>query len=196
MIITLTAISTPISGTLQMVSEIVTDLLGTPYIVDTYNGDSNLDISDLWFVTGLPINATTQEPVVPFVTWSVSGPGSVLPVEYLQTDGFYGYIYSGYRYNLQPGESQSLLLFAELSNTADEAITAAAKYVNIAELQKTDLLFGLSDDDLNIISNWQLQQPRKVSSYTGICDFANEIKDRVSKLRPNERHSFTQPWRC
>jgi len=195
-IVTLTAISTPIAGNMEIFSILVNDGAN---IVDTYNGDLNLDASDLWYVTGPSlsiINGTTQAPVVPFVTWSVSGPGSPsVPLGYISTDGS-GDFYSYYHLDLQPGESQSLLFFAELSNTADAAITAGAKYVNIAELQKTDLLFGLSDDDLNIIANWQLQQPRKVSSYTGICDFANEIKDRVSKLRPNERHSFTQPWRC
>jgi len=198
-IATFTAISDPIAATVKILSEIL-DPGSQNFLFGEESGNNILDTSDLWYVTGLPyINSASHEISSPFITWSIFGPGATTTENSLIIDQESNYtvtIANIFKLNLQPGESQSLLFFAELSNTVDNAVAAASKYVNIAELQSTDLLFGLSDDDLNNIVNWGLQQPRKVSSYTGICDFANEIKDRVSKLRPNERHSFTQPWRC
>jgi len=88
------------------------------------------------------------------------------------------------------------LFFDELALNPQSAISAAAKYTSLPELRKTDLLFGLSADDLNSIGNWGLGTGRLVSSYTGICDFASEVKDRVSKVRTNQRHTYSQPWRC
>ena len=188
---TFTAINEPVQLEIEVYSDI-------PYSFNTLFGDYNnngvIDNEDEWYVTGVPFVDPAQRNYYPFVTWSVFGPGATeTPID---TDDGYGQIINTFELELLPGIPQSLLFFAELSLTSDEAVDAASKYENILELRKTDLLFGLTDSDFNQIANWGLQTPRKVTSYTGICDFADEIKDRVSKLRSNERHSFNQPWRC
>jgi len=191
---TFTAINEPV----QLEVEIFTRLpysywYSNDFIYGDYNNNGYIDSEDEWYVTGYPYQDQAQRNYYPFVTWSVFGPGATeTPIDSYG----YGRLYNTFELDLQPGIPQSLLFFAELSLTSDEAIDAASKFDNIAELRKTDLLFGLTDSDFNQIVNWDLQTPRKVTSYTGICDFADEIKDRVSKLRSNERHSFNQPWRC
>jgi len=169
--------------------------LNAPFVGDFSNND-DLDSSDMWYITGTSTFDSVGRPTgYPYVSSSIFGPGaSVTPYD-ADFDG-YGDAYYAFDLDLEPGVPQSFLFFSQLALTSDQAFSDVTKFVSIPDLRKTDLLFGLSSSDLDSTVNWGLQTTRKVSSYTGICDFADEIKNRVSKLRSHERHSFTQPWKC
>jgi len=167
---------------------------GNPVLYSDFSGNLNLNSSDYWAIFGDDLQDDFDRYIgIPIVTLSYYGPGATVQPDISSS---ISPSYSTYQLDLEPGVTQSLLMFAELNLNPEAAGATTGKYNNADELRRTDLLFGLSSAELDSIVNWNLSTGRKVSSYTGICDFASEIRSRVSKFRSLEKHVFSEPWRC
>jgi len=165
-------------------------------IFGDYDGNLEFDLGDYWVILGDgEVDYLGRYDGVPYVTYSVYGPGASVTPFSVNIDEF-GYIDYVFNLQLQAGVPQSLIFFLELNLSPQSALQAATVFSSTAALRSTDLLFALTPSDLSNIVNWDLSVGRKVSSYTGICDFASEVKNRVSKVKTNQRHTYSQPWRC
>lgn len=100
-----------------------------------------------------------------------------------------------FTYTLYPGTSIMMVVYLDVPGAA--LTWNPPTYLNDQTfLVRADLLPGLSLAKLQGILNWNFQG-FNVASYTQICQFPNEIKNRNGiNNRRQQRHPFTEAWAC
>lgn len=133
---------------------------GNCTIEDSSTGDNTFQSAlDRWFIT-----SDGPEDSDPFVTLVRFGPGGQLasstpavPGEDFDGDlDLFGDIWT---LSLAPGETKSLMWFANFNDSLAEAQAGTSVFNDLSTLDASDLLEGLSPIQIGAIANWAPQQP-------------------------------------
>ncbi|MDB9424590.1 PEP-CTERM sorting domain-containing protein [Microcystis aeruginosa CS-564/01] len=126
-------------------------------IEDSSTGDNAFQSAlDRWF-----INSDGPSNNDPFLTFVRFGPGGLTASS---TQGISGSVVSGiwgdtWTLSLAPGETKSLMWFANFNNSLAEAQAGTPVFNNLSTLDTAGLLAGLSPTQIGQTANWKQQQP-------------------------------------
>jgi len=129
-------------------------------IESSSSGDAVFQQADRWFVSS---DQGFGDPVLTFVrygTGSVQTASNTFAVPGTDSgNGDVAYFTDVWDLNIDPGETQRLMWFVQLSETVATAVTnAATTFTNLTSLDNGGLLEGLSTSQQSEIVNWQSQQ--------------------------------------
>jgi hypothetical protein len=126
-------------------------------IEDSSTGDNTFQSAlDRWFIT-----SDGPSDLDPFVTLVRFGPGGQLASSTPAVPGEgkldnFGDIWT---LSLAPGETKSLMWFANFNESLAEAQAGTSVFNNLSTLDTAGLLAGLSPTQIGAIANWAPQQP-------------------------------------
>ena len=136
----------PIASTIEWWSNLGSD--GSEAVRGTSDGDAAYEVGDAWAVS----SDNASNPNDPALTYVLFGTGAdVATSNILENfgDGCFGVDFD---INVPAGETLSLLLFTQMNQTNTGALEAASSFDTVTA--DSDLVDGLSTDQLRAIANW------------------------------------------
>lgn len=132
-------------------------------IEDTSNGDAIFDQStDAWTI--ISDGPSDSDPFLSFVRFSPGGqaPASSPAYPGVATSFDLDDMADVWQLTLDPGETQSLMLFVRFSDSLAEAQTATADYANLTTLEAAGLTAGLTSTQLGQTVNLVVPEPSSI----------------------------------
>jgi hypothetical protein len=132
---------------------------GSTTVIGTSSGDTIFDYTDGWVVTD-DSSTTGVDPANTTVLFGPDSPdvtASSVSQTVFDCSGTQGILVT-YEITVPAGETRALLFYHQLNNTADSALTAAAIF-NTTPAEGSDLIEGLSEQQLEQVLNWSFNRP-------------------------------------
>lgn len=145
--------SEPITTTVLVAHNVGADERTT--LNTTSSGDTTLDASDPWLITGGGLTDPT-------LTWSRYGMGAgVLPTNVQSPGNGEDEWGDQYTLTIQPGDTTHLMLFGGRSDDPIAAATNASTFNDLSSVMAAGLVNDLSQEQLDTLANWVAgaQQP-------------------------------------